>query len=403
MTTKSEVKTTADDVPVVHMWDCPMPQAGVVGAGFPVLDNARHATVYAATAEMGGYNHHPQLIWWAGRFHAMWSNHPHGEDGPGQRLLYAASPDAVEWSAPQELFPPAGPIKPSEEMGLSLTAFKWLVADGRLFALAGCHANIGFHSLDESSTADVRDAQHPSRLRHGYSSLARELRPDAEPGAVFALWDNLPDALAFPVIAADDPKVADMAAQLKDVHRSPAGLPSWDFEKRFEFPRAVEGHRLCEPTVYQTGDGEQLMLMRDCLYSHRMYVSRCSAEDGKWSPAQPTDIPDSPSLTTNVALADGAVLLIGNQMSPAFDNPAERRHYNRDPLTVAVSPDGWRFERAYALRCGVQQHRIPGVRGRGGGGQYPSAIVHDGRLFVLHSMGKEDIAVSSVPLLDLMS
>ena len=29
--------------------------------------------------------------------------------------------------------------------------------------------------------------------------------------------------------------------------------------------------------------------------------------------------------------------------------------------------------------------------GRGGGGQYPSAVVHDGTLYALYSMGKEDI------------
>lgn len=58
---------------------------------------------------------------------------------------------------------------------------------------------------------------------------------------------------------------------------------------------------------------------------------------------------------------------------------------------------------AYALRCGQQEWHIPRseVRGRGGGGQYPSGLVHSKHLYVLYSMGKEDVWISRVPLADL--
>jgi len=123
-------------------------------------------------------------------------------------------------------------------------------------------------------------------------------------------------------------------------------------------------------------------------------------EGQTWPTAQPTDIPDSPSLSDTTVLDDGTALLVGNQMAPELDNP-ERRHYGRDPLTVSVSRDGYRFDRVFALRCGTQKLRVPEVRGRGGGGQYPSAVAHGDTLYVLYSMGKEDIALSLVPLNDL--
>ena len=41
------------------------------------------------------------------------------------------------------------------------------------------------------------------------------------------------------------------------------------------------------------------------------------------------------------------------------------------------------------------------MKGRGGGGQYPSALAHDGVLYVLYSMGKEDVWLSRVALADL--
>ena len=89
-------------------------------------------------------------------------------------------------------------------------------------------------------------------------------------------------------------------------------------------------------------------------------------------------------------------------MAPEFDNPAHA-HYGRDPLTVSVSRDGYLFDRVYALRVGQQQWRVPQreVLGRGGGGQYPDGLVLGDRLYVLYSMGKEDIWISSVALSDL--
>jgi hypothetical protein len=68
---------------------------------------------------------------------------------------------------------------------------------------------------------------------------------------------------------------------------------------------------------------------------------------------------------------------------------------------VSVSVDGYLLTRAYALRTGEQKFRVPNVGGRSGGGQYPSGLVYNGRLYVLYSMGKEDIWCSSVQLCDL--
>ena len=74
-----------------------------------------------------------------------------------------------------------------------------------------------------------------------------------------------------------------------------------------------------------------------------------------------------------------------------------------DPLMVAVSPDGYKFTRAYAVRCGKQKYTIPrkAVHGRGGGGQYPDIVVVGDKAYVIYSMGKEDIWVSSFNLKDI--
>lgn len=386
-----------------HMWECPRPDPHRKGAGFPVLENARHSLIFAGEREAGAYNHHSQLTWHGGQFHAIWSNHPHGEDGPGQRVRCATSTSGEDWTSARILFPAPDTIRPSEEMGLALTAFCWVNIGDRLFAVVGCHANIGFCDFDRTSFSAVRDADHPCRARKGYSPLTREILPDGDAGPVFAIWEDVPQDIDFGVLSPGNPDIAAEVRGLRAVLTSPLGMCAWDFRGDLSFPEAADGHRLCEPTVHRAPDGRYVMLLRDTAYSHRMYVS--FSETGEdWSAGVPTDIPDSPSLSDTVMLDDGKVLLVGNQMAPAFDNPDEIKHYARDPLTVAVSPDGYTFTRVYALRCGQQQYRVPQseIHGRGGGAQYPCAITHEDNLYVQYSMGKEDICVSWVPLGDIL-
>ncbi|MFP4028026.1 MAG: exo-alpha-sialidase [Candidatus Brocadiia bacterium] len=387
---------------VRHMWNCPTPNPDKRGAGFPVLENARHTVVFRGTREGGAYNHHNQLIVHNAVFYAMWSNHRFGEDGPGQRVLYSISQNAAEWSDAEVLFPSPQKMGPSEQKGIVLTALRWVTVNGQLHAVARCHANIGFENAAGTDIADTRDAKHPFRARKSYDGFCRRINPDGEPGPILPLGPETPpaDNLKFTPESWGNSDVRRTSRKVIHALQQPANIPAWS-PPGIEIPRGIGTHGLCEPTVYQAADGTYVILLRDLDYSHRMYVST-SKNLREWPTAHPTDIPDSPSLSTTVTLENGTVLLIGNQMAPKFDNP-EKGHYSRDPLMVSVSPDGKTFEKAYALRCGIQDFRVSQslVKGRGGGAQYPSATVHKNTLYVLYSMGKEDIWISSVRLADI--
>jgi hypothetical protein len=378
--------------PIHHMWECGRPQPGVVGAGFPVLEKTEHVRLFLATQETGAYNHHSRLFHHNGRFYAMWSNHRFGEDGPGQRVLWTWSDDGKAWRTWAELFPPPVPMRPSEEPGFALVAGGWKVVDGRLFALASAHSVLGFENSDRTSFQLSRDREHKFKRRERRDCFAREVLPDGTLGEIFCIGKTPPEQkeLSFQAAPSDDPRFAALAKGIRDQF------------PRMRLPKGIDTNRLCEPTHYQAKDGRQVILLRDDCYSHRMYVA-VSDHGLNWDTAYPTDIPDSPSLSTNVVLADGTVLLVGNQMAPEFDNPGQPFHYERDPLMVSVSADGYVFTRAYALRCGQQEWHVPRklVLGRGGGAQYPSALVHDGQLYVQYSLGKEDVWVSRVPLSEL--
>ena len=117
-----------------------------------------------------------------------------------------------------------------------------------------------------------------------------------------------------------------------------------------------------------------------CFYEMFTTATGCtlvfSADGANWPAAEPTDIPDSPSLSTAVSLENGTVLLAGNHVATEFYNPQEVSQYTRNPLTLSVSSDGYIFKKAFALRKDIQKHRIPGVMGRGnGGGQYPTLLL----------------------------
>ena len=52
------------------------------------------------------YCHHPSLAFFKGRFYAVFSNSPKGEDECGQRILLTTSDDFVEWGTPAVLLAP---------------------------------------------------------------------------------------------------------------------------------------------------------------------------------------------------------------------------------------------------------------------------------------------------------
>lgn len=361
--------TTKSGTPVVHMWGCGSPDAKRRNLGFVEPRSAIHSIVLRTDRKTGGYNHHSKLIFHNGMFYAMWSNHSRMEDGAGQRTLFSTSKDGRKWAPWAELAPPPQPQTNETPDKLWLAPVAWLTFEGRLWAQIG-----GYSLRPEMKTY-----------------LYREVMPDGKLGPIYtdhARWQDSEDT-GFDIQLADTPELASLLTGV----RSQGGRP--------RPPAGVDSANLNETTFYQTADGRYVCLRRDENFSHRLYVSMTNNLQ-EWPLARPTDIPDAPSMTVNVQLTDGHVLLVGNQIATAFDDP-ERKFYDRVPLVVSISKDGYVFDRAFAVRTDKHRHRVDGVAGRGeGGGQYPSAIVQAGRLYVLYSMGKEDIVITEIPLTDLM-
>lgn len=381
---------SAETVPqnVVSMWDCPMPLKGVPGAGFEEVPGIEHHRIFDGTMETGGYNHHAAIIYYKGLFYAMWSNQHYAEDAPGQKVFYSVSKDAKNWSPHRTLFPSLQPERSWEGTGINLSANRWEVHGGRLYARGWCGATVAWEDVNGDQSA-VRSKQFNHAVRKHYDFLYRSVSAGGTLGPIASFnHQELPSDILYPV------------------HKASAVYP--DLEKIKHMPDTAEivktsGRRLTEPAFYQAADGDYVILFRDANYSHRKWVS--FSKDGKtWSPAVPTDIPDSPSATFAMTLDSGTILLFGNHMAPKFDS-ASPRHYGRDPLTVSISTDGKHFTKTYAVRSGQTDYSVPvkQVKGRGGGAQYSKAILVKNTVYVIYSMGKEDVWISMFSLDTLIS
>ena len=151
------------------------------------------------------------------------------------------------------------------------------------------------------------------------------------------------------------------------------------------------------------GDAESCeMLLRDDCYSYRKWIA--FSDDGRtWTKPRLTDMGDACSLSCAVTLDDGTILLVTNPRGKGIVDP-KLGWRDRDPLTISVSRDGLHFSATHTVREGCHKYKVkPGPRARGGSAQYPSAIVHEGFCYVMYSIGKEDIAVTRIPLAPLLA
>ncbi|MFW6163222.1 MAG: exo-alpha-sialidase [Planctomycetota bacterium] len=377
-------KSAAREPPV--RWALDLPKKNRAADGYRPLEGVEHVELFHATPERGTYCHHPHIAHHDGAFYAAWSNHARDEDGPGQRVYYSTSADGRTWRSFRVCFPALGPTKPHGEMGRVLTANGIVAVEDAVYAIAEVHDYFGRGHDEAREAVEARTGRQTRRGRFGWGRLARAIEPDGGLGPAFWLVPDPPapigDAPQFP--ASDDPRHADVAKKINALLADPLHMPAWDFRFHTNWTTAADGHGLCEPSCYRRPDGAVVKLSRDLEQSRRIYAT-VSRDGRSFPPAVRTSIPDAPSKAVSGTLPDGRIYLVGNQT------------FGRDPLVISLSTDGVVFDRATSIRHGAPAIRHRG-RAKGRGFQYPSIVVAEGALWVIYSVGKEDVAVSHVPL-----
>jgi hypothetical protein len=96
-------------------WDAEQPDSRKPLGGYPklkqllkteVLHGGKDALPGSDAGPIGSYNHNVMFDYLSGDgFFLMWKNGMTDEDSNGQRLLYARSPDASNWTVPSVFLP----------------------------------------------------------------------------------------------------------------------------------------------------------------------------------------------------------------------------------------------------------------------------------------------------------
>lgn len=374
-------KRTKAGTPVVPMWDAGTPNQNLRdGAGFPILTGAQHAAVWGPeTKEEGAYNHYACLIFYKGKFLAMWGNHPLGEDAPGQRVLFSVSNEWGKWAKPTEIFAAPGPVKPKSDEGIHLKPDRWIIIEDILYAVTYVHGA-------------------------GRYPIARSVSENGILGEPFLVRD-LPKNAKLPTYMQQANALQPIGDKITNWYVQNDQVSWWADKHEGVNRKGVDGSQLIETFSYRAKDDGLVLMLRNWgtpsnpVHNNRMYVS-FKKGNGKWGTPYPTDIPDSPTRGQALRLTDGTILLIGSQNAPIFD---EALYLDRDPITISISKDGYTFDRVYALRtASPKKFRFSGVKGRNPGYAYSSSIIHEGWLYTLYSIGKEDMAISKVALEELL-
>ncbi|NUQ00961.1 MAG: exo-alpha-sialidase [Armatimonadetes bacterium] len=344
------------------IWDPAVPPPAV--ATIQDLPRVTHVALHQAVAGDYQFLHEASLAAHEGILYAAWANDPEGELSPGGTCRGRRSVDGgLHWSEVEVI---AGELPGDERHNHGE-----LYSDGQQL-----HAFVARYGLGEGFLAGAVTELHTLRPEGWVNrgTVAPGIWPFTKPtptgtGELLMLGVN---QHTYPVAAL-----------------SQGDLTRWEV---VPIP-APEGLIFVEPglLVY---DDELVALLRyeptDAARREarsKVALASVSRDGGRsWSLAQESNLPLAMSKVYAGRLSTGQHYVVGNLDS-------------RDLLYIAVSRPGERlFSRAWSIRRG----RSPEPRTAGycktPQWSYPSAIEHEDNLCVAYSVGKEDCALSIIPL-----
>ena len=334
---------------------------------------ATRACIYRASADTWGYSHHQQICFGMGRYFAIWSNGLHHEMHRGQEVRFSTSGDGLTWSDPRRLAsqPDSSPD---------------IYQAGALFGSDDSVAAYCNNFVGSDSDADIR-------RKGGTAAFGVEAFVTSD-GAVWEKRGLLCEGLAIH----EGPRPTSTGRLVATADRRSKGPVFLIFDdgplsppRVIDIPLPEKDLPLHECTWYETADRKLWMLLRDETASLRLRLSVSDDAGETWSVPVMTNFVDSMSKVFAGSLPDGRIYVINNAYPQVL---------NRDRLMITLSRDGKVFDRMFILDDTPSRVRVLGYL-KGRGHQYPHAVVHDGRLFAVYSVSKEDIRVSVVDLTDL--
>ena len=350
------------------------------------LPGERHPVFAPMSWDEPTYHHGPILTFWKERLYVAWHSAPRGENTWPPTGLVCSSTQLDDWSQPTKF-----PVVPRYLHATPDALYLW-GGEGRIF--------------------ETRDGEHWEEI--GPDRMAQYRRDN--PVDIFAGTSHLPfqkknprqtylsagvreAGAGDPFIALSDGRL--MAAMLQETsHHEANSKAQWVCAPTTLDPSGLTGWSgggidlsACPapgPAAgWQGPDGTLHYVSR---FGPRLWHA-ASADGGQtWSPLtiQP-EFTDSPSRKVFGMLPNGQVYYLGNPIPNS-----------RAQLVLALSDDGWHFDRARVVRWEPVAPQFPSPRKNYQPGyEHVSAVVHDGKLYAVYSICRERIELSVVDLNDL--
>jgi hypothetical protein len=365
------VAATNAGYPLLTDWHPVIPE----GWGeFAHLDFQRNC-VYRGNRDSWAYSHHPSIVRFQDKYVTSWSNGFRHEDYIGQEVHYSWSTDAVHWATP--------------------AAVVQTPVDSKLV-----RTNVGLYADDQKLYCYVNVAKDYGRdvAKPGMSVLADEhIHLDVYETSDLVHWTHY-EKICEGVFLQEGPRRTQGGRLLccgQNLYDQHGMVLVWDDASRpFGKPRVVnlmaspEGITPEEGTWYQTADGRIWLFQRDGSISCCLALTYSDDDGDTWSDLTRTEIPNSYARAFAGQLGDGRHYIVGNNYDVLL---------NRLALQIALSDDGYTFDRQYTLIEGRTTRRING-RHKEDGYHYPQCCSMDGKLVVVYSVNKEDIEVGVVDM-----
>ncbi len=333
---------------------------------------SRLSYVYRATEDNYKFCHHPALIQFRNRLFCVWSHGKVGEDEPGQRLAISTSKNGRQWTGVRGVF--AENQIPGAENHVFVAA-GFLVWQEKLTLFFTMTPGKNFHpdtALYHTQSDDGHHWSNPTRITDGF-------------------FINPPLLLRGGRLLMGGEYVSEEDRETKRAkliyHEGQSLSSGWSIAKLTEGDITRIGY--AEPNFMERKH-DVVGFFRN--YTGQLLVSRSMDSGQSWEPFTDSGIPDSTARFAVGSLPGGQKYLVGNTLHKKFDRRA---------LVLSVSDDrGESMTRCFIVRNEPTTKRFEGQH-KLDGWQYPHGYVWKNKLLIVHSVNKEDVAVSALRLQDL--
>lgn len=309
------------------------------------------------------YSHHPSIIYYKGKFIAVFSNGLKGEDEGYQRIMTSTSTDGKTWS---------------ECKVIAGTDAQHSLTSGGLY-INDKDELIAYFTISDYGEILYRNA-------HLLASVSTD-------GVNWSERINL----NIPLFMSHSPKQLEngrliITAGTKRIYYSDnsSGLADWVLAENAPNvgviqPGLVEGD-------FVTMQDSIYVLFRDTKGITKLWQQ--SSKNGEtWTPLRKTNFTNGGNKFHFGKLPDGRYYYVGT--------PDTLRYRTRDPLVLALSKDGYVYDENYVIAEDNYSMRYTDGRWKDGQFGYPHTLIHENNMYVIVSRQKESIEVIKIDLTQL--